>query len=122
MRGLLILIAMSDDAQIDDALEADVEDVGDEEAVAALPADAQDADDDQPGASWQEMYDNPWLLLSMLFFVTAALGIPFLWKSRTFSTVSKVLLTIVLLAYTALLFWLTWQVLLWSYNRVLEAA
>lgn len=117
---------MSEDAQVDAeespqeemALDAAVEEVGDEEAVAALPAESEEGG---PGASWQEMYDNPALLLSMLFFVTAALGIPFLWKSRAFSTIFKLLLTLVLLVYTAALLWLTWQVLLWSYGRVMDA-
>ena len=35
--------------------------------------------------SWREIIDNPWLMILMLFFVTAALGLPFLWMSRGFS-------------------------------------
>ena len=105
----------------DDVLDAVVEERGREEAPFPLPIDTPDAADEPAPATWQEMYDNPWLMLSMLFFVTAALGIPFLWRSRAFSTVTKLLLTVVVLAYTALLFWLTWQVMVWSYNRVIEA-
>lgn len=100
-------------------LDADVEEIGDEPAVDPLPLEDSN---DETGASWKEMYDDPWLLLSMLFFVTAALGIPMLWKSRAFSPLGKVLLTVVVIAYTLLLFWLVWQVMLWSYNRVMDAA
>jgi len=71
--------------------------------------------------SWRDVIDNPWLMLAMLFFVTAALGLPFLWISRGFSTLSKVVLTIVVLAWTALALWLTWLVVVWSYTRVVDA-
>jgi hypothetical protein len=60
-------------------------------------------------------------MLAMLFFVTAALGLPFLWISRGFSTLSKIVLTIVVLAWTALALWLTWLVIVWSYTRVVDA-
>ena len=70
---------------------------------------------------WRDVVDTPWLLLVMLFFVTAALGLPLLWISRGFSTVSKVVLTIVVLAWTALILWLFWLVMVWSYTRIVEA-
>ena len=79
------------------------------------PADAPRAQ------SWRDFVDNPWLMLAMLFFVTAALGLPFLWISRGFSTLSKIVLTIVVLAWTALALWLTWLVVIWSYTRVVDA-
>ena len=101
-------------AQFDQVLDATVEEIGDEQAVDPLPL----ADDRRRGASWQEIQENRGLLLSTLFFVTAALGLPLLWRSKVFSPLAKVLLTIVVLAYTALLFWITWQVVLWSYHRV----
>ena len=53
--------------------------------------------------------------------VTAALGIPFLWQSKAFSTTWKAILTVVVLAYTALIFWLFWLVILWSYHRIVNA-
>lgn len=107
----------------EEILDAVVEEPGPVEAPFPLPIDLPEATANQEpaAASWQEMYDNPWLMLSMLFFVTAALGIPFLWRSRAFSVPMKLLLTVVVLAYTVLLFWLTWQVMVWSYNRLLEA-
>jgi hypothetical protein len=71
--------------------------------------------------TWRDIVDNPWLMIAMLFLVTAALGLPFLWISRGFSTFSKVVLTIAVLAWTALAIWLTWLVIVWSYTRVMDA-
>ena len=71
--------------------------------------------------SWREAIDNPWLMVVMLFLVTAALGLPFLWMSRGFSTLSKIFLTIAVLAWTALVFWLFWLVMVWSYTRIVDA-
>ena len=83
------------------------------------------ADQPTPAAeispAWRRALDNPWLMLVMLFFVTAALGLPFLWMSRGFSTLSKIVLTIVILAWTALILWLFWLVILWSWTRVSDA-
>ena len=59
-------------------------------------------------------------MLAMLFFVTAALGIPFLWMSRGFSTLAKVVLTIVVLAWTALILWAFWLVMVWSWTRIAD--
>jgi hypothetical protein len=71
--------------------------------------------------SWREAIDNPWLMVVMLFLVTAALGLPFLWMSRGFSTLGKIVLTIAVLAWTALVFWLFWLVMVWSYTRIVNA-
>ena len=50
--------------------------------------------------------DKPWIMLAVLFLVTAGFGIPFLWQSRAFGTFGKVVLTIIMIAYTALILWL----------------
>jgi hypothetical protein len=71
--------------------------------------------------AWRRALDNPWLMLAMLFFVTAALGIPFLWMSRGFSTLAKIVLTIVVLAWTALILWAFWLVMVWSWTRISDA-
>jgi len=70
---------------------------------------------------WRRALDNPWLMLGMLFFVTAALGIPFLWMSRGFSTFWKVVLTIVVLLWTVLILWLFCVIMYWCYVRVRDA-
>ena len=70
---------------------------------------------------WRRALDNQWVMLGMLFFVTAALGLPFLWMSRGFSTLGKVVVTILVLAWTALILWLFWLVMAWCLGRIWEA-
>jgi len=70
--------------------------------------------------SWRVIIDNPWLMILMLFFVTAALGLPFLWISRGFSTLSKVLLTIAVLVWTALVFWGFYLIMAWCIPRIMD--
>lgn len=60
-------------------------------------------------------------MLGMLFFVTAALGLPFLWMSRRFSTFWKVVLTIAVLAWTVLVLWVFWLVMTWAVSRIWES-
>lgn len=67
----------------------------------------------------RSLADNRWAVLACLFFVTGALGLPVLWLGRAFSTRMKVLLSIVVTLYTALLLWLFWLVMLWSYHRII---
>ncbi|MDX1945182.1 MAG: hypothetical protein SFU86_07230 [Pirellulaceae bacterium] len=70
---------------------------------------------------WRRAMDNPWVMLTMLFFVTAALGLPFLWMSRGFSTVGKLVATILVLAWTALILWLFWLVMVWCFTRIWDS-
>lgn len=85
------------------------------------PATSQNQPTDVSPA-WRRALDNPWLMLAMLFLVTAFLGLPFLWMSRGFTTFWKVIVTIAVLLWTALIFWLFWLVMLWTvptiYNGV----
>jgi hypothetical protein len=69
---------------------------------------------------WRAVIDNPWLMILTLFFVTAALGLPFLWISRGFSTLSKVLLTIAVLVWTALVFWGFYLIMAWCIPRIMD--
>ena len=70
--------------------------------------------------SWRALIDNPWLMILMLFFVTAALGLPLLWMSRGFSALSKALLTIAVLLWTALVLWGFYLVMAWCIPRIME--
>lgn len=70
--------------------------------------------------SWRGLVDNPWIVLFLLFFVMAILALPLVWMSRAFSKPIKILLSVVAVGYTGLLFWLTWQVLLWSWTRIID--
>jgi len=71
-----------------------------------------------PSIAWRGLVDNPWLVMAMLFFVTAALGLPVLWISRGFSMLAKVVLTIVVLAWTALVLWVFWLIMAWCVPRI----
>lgn len=70
---------------------------------------------------WRQAIDNPWVLLPTLFFVTAALGLPLLWISRGFSTLWKIVLTIALVAWTALILWIFWLIMAWCVARISNA-
>jgi hypothetical protein len=72
-------------------------------------------------ANWREAIDHPWLMVAMLFLVTAALGLPFLWMSRGFSLFWKIVLTIAVLLWTALVLWVFWLIMVWCYMRIAEA-
>jgi hypothetical protein len=85
--------------------------------VAALPAPATPPV--RPTSSGlRSAIDNPYAVLATVFFVTAAFGIPLIWMCRAWSTTTKWLLTLVSLAYTALLLWLFWLVMLWCWSRL----
>jgi len=68
--------------------------------------------------SWREPIDNPWIMIMVLFFVTAALGLPFLWMSRGFSTFWKIVLTIAVLLWTALVFWVFYLIMAWCWSQL----
>ena len=55
--------------------------------------------------SVRQLVDNRWAVLAVLFFVAAGFALPILWVSRAFSPLAKIVLTIVILAYTAALIW-----------------
>jgi hypothetical protein len=48
-------------------------------------------------------YYRPWAVVVLLFLVLGPLGLPLLWRSPSFSRSSKVVLTVAMLVYTALL-------------------
>jgi hypothetical protein len=68
--------------------------------------------------SWRELIDNPWIMILVLFFVTAVLGLPFLWISRGFSAFSKIVLTIAVLLWTALVFWVFYLIMAWCWSQL----
>ena len=82
-----------------------------------VPEAPQSATVDQ---SWWVIIDTPWLMILTLFFVTAALGLPFLWMSRGFSTLGKLLLTIAVLLWTALVFWVFYLIMAWCIPRIVD--
>jgi hypothetical protein len=80
-----------------------------------------DIQPDAPNQRWRELIDKPLPLLATLFFVTAACGLPLLWMSRGFSVTSKIILTVVVLLYTALVLWLFYLVMAWSITRIMNS-
>jgi hypothetical protein len=86
-----------------------------------LEAEIVEAPRPRRGSDWRELIDNPWILVAVLFFVTAALGLPFLWMSRGFSVLSKIVLTIAVLLWTALVLWLFWLIMVWCYTRIMDS-
>jgi hypothetical protein len=91
----------------------------------ALEATIVDVPEPAVGASavpaWRELIDNRWLVLAMLFFVTAALGLPILWLSRGFNWLGKIVVTIAVLAWTALVLWGFWLVMAWCVPRIMDS-
>lgn len=81
-------------------------------------ADAPGSPSTSKQPSFFDLIDNPWVVLVLLFFVMAILGLPVLWKSRGFSIMSKIGLSIVVTLYTALLFYLVYLLLLWCYAQI----
>ncbi len=82
------------------------------------------ADGDQPeriGDRIAKALDNPWVVVGLLFLVFAVLGIPLIWISKAFPTWGKIVLTIAVTLYTALLLWGFYLVMAWSYHRIIDS-
>lgn len=62
--------------------------------------------------------DNPWLMVGMLFGVTLFLGLPFLWISRGFTPLGKVVVTILVLVWTLIVFACFFGVMYWCAQRL----
>lgn len=65
--------------------------------------------------------DHPWVVLACLFLAAGALGIPLIWVSRAFSRPVKILLTVLVTLYTALMLWILWLVLVACYRHITGA-
>jgi len=67
-------------------------------------------------ASRTKLCDNPWFVLSLMFLALGPFALPLLWRSRGFSPFWKTLLTVVMLAFTALLVFAIWFIVTQSQN------
>ena len=65
--------------------------------------------------------DRPALLLSILFLVTAAPGLPLLWMSRGFSLTGKIVWTILVLIWTGLVLWGFYLVMAWCLPTIWDS-
>jgi len=54
-------------------------------------------------SSHPKWYFSVWFIIAMLFLVLGPLALPLLWKSPRFPRAAKVVLTVVVFLYTALL-------------------
>jgi ribosomal protein L40E len=88
---------------------------------AATPARASDPPAAHSAARSSSLLDRPWFILCLLFFVTAILGVPLLWISRGFSLAWKIVLSVVVTLYTALLLWGFWWIMDWSLSRIMDS-
>ena len=68
--------------------------------------------------TWRELIDSRWAVLLLLFGVMGPLAIPILLKSRSFSTVSKVVLSVVVTIYIAALVWCAWLAVKSAYDQL----
>ena len=53
-------------------------------------------------AAW---WDSPWLVLVLLFLVLGPFALPMLWRSRRFTPLWKMVLTLMVLGVTVYAFW-----------------
>lgn len=90
-------------------------------AAALSGSNGQPVAGDRPPSKLARLLDSKLAMLAMLFLATAALGLPFLWRSRRFSRQEKVVWSIVVSIYTALVFWAFGAVMWWSYARISES-
>jgi hypothetical protein len=55
--------------------------------------------------------ESPWVVLPMLFLVFGPLALPLLWRSRRFTRLWKIVLTVIMAVVTVYLIWSIWYVL-----------
>ena len=72
-------------------------------------------------AKFTDMLENRWIMLLVLFGVTAALGIPFLWKTKSFSHTEKILWTVIISLYTIFIFWVFFKIMFWCYANISDS-
>jgi len=89
--------------------------------AAARPSASYSPQAANSAASENPLLDRPWLILCLLFFVTAILGLPLLWISRGFSLTWKIVLSLIVTLYTALLLWGFWWIMNWSLSRIMNS-
>lgn len=62
--------------------------------------------------------DKWWTILLLLFGVTGVLGLPVLWVSRSFGLGMKLVLSVAVTIYTALLCWGVYLIFLMAYDAI----
>ena len=90
--------------------------IADQESKSERASDTSKAPDEQ-----DRLLYNPWVVLGLLFLVTMFLGLPLLWLSPRFSTVSKIIITLLNLTYSAVVLWAFYLLMAWCYGRLSDA-
>jgi len=88
------------------------------EAIMNRQTPEQDQAKRPPASPLRDAIDKPLVVLGLLFFVMAILGLPLLWMSRGFSTRAKIIWSLVVTLYTALLFAVTALILVWCWSQI----
>jgi len=86
----------------------------------AVASDATDDTNRGKSEKRRRLIDNPWAILAFMFGAAMVTGLPFLWISRGFSTLGKVVWTVLVTLYTVLVFWGFWLVMCWCVPRIWE--
>jgi hypothetical protein len=68
--------------------------------------------------STSEIIQNRWAVIGILFGVTGCLGIPLLWMNKQFTNTERIMWTVIVTLYTALLLYITYRICAWSYGIV----
>lgn len=97
-----------------------------EEANTPIEAQLVDVGDDSPAAagarptrSAAELIQSKGAVLAMLFLVTGAIGIPVLWINPNFSKTERVIWSLVVATYTAVLVTIAASVVMWCYRIIM---
>ncbi len=69
----------------------------------------------------RSVIDNRTHLLLLLFGAALFLGLPLLWVSRAYGLVGKLVITVLVLLWSALLLSLFWWSFTWSWSRIQQA-
>lgn len=90
------------------------------EAQLAAPPPPIPAD---PGSASQvkttsEIIQSRIAVIGILFGVTGCLGIPLLWMNKQFTNSERLMWTVLVTLYTALLLYITYRICAWSYGIV----
>ena len=70
------------------------------------------------GDSASDMVQSRAAVLAILFLVTGALGIPLLWMNQKFSTLERVMWSVIVTLYTIALIAVAWMIVMWSYRQI----
>ena len=64
-----------------------------------------------PSAAEPRPWENPWVVLSLLFLGLGPFALPMLWRSRRFTRLWKGILTALVIGVTLLVLWLVWFII-----------